>query len=169
MPFGVPPITDFCFLIEDAERSVAFYRDKLGFKLRTRAEGFADFTTRNVALALWEIDHIARTIGISNKRSGPGVHKAVAAMELARPDEVDELYDRRIVDALRAAFGAMWAFDIHVIDGLANRIGWVAALGGGALRRAQTGIVGNYALTIVAGLLVILVAYGGYAVGIFTR
>jgi NADH-quinone oxidoreductase subunit L len=82
---------------------------------------------------------------------------------------VDELYDRRIVDALRAAFGAMWAFDIHVIDGLANRIGWVAALGGGALRRAQTGIVGNYALTIVAGLLVILVAYGGYAVGIFTR
>jgi NADH-quinone oxidoreductase subunit L len=82
---------------------------------------------------------------------------------------VDELYDRRIVDALRAAFGAMWAFDIHVIDGVANRIGWVAALGGGALRRAQTGIVGNYALTIVAGLLVILVAYGGYAVGIFNR
>jgi hypothetical protein len=40
---------------------------------------------------------------------------------------------------------------------------------GTGLRRAQTGIVGNYALTIVAGLLVILVAYGGYAVGIFTR
>ena len=82
---------------------------------------------------------------------------------------VDELYDRRIVEAFRAAFGAMWAFDIHVIDGLANRLGWLAAVGGGALRRAQTGIVGNYALTIVAGLLVILVAYGGYAVGIFTR
>jgi NADH-quinone oxidoreductase subunit L len=82
---------------------------------------------------------------------------------------IDELYDRRIVEAFRAAFGAMWAFDIHVIDGLANRLGWLAALGGGALRRAQTGIVGNYALTIVAGLLVILVAYGGYAVGIFSR
>ena len=82
---------------------------------------------------------------------------------------IDELYDRRIVEAFRAAFGAMWAFDIHVIDGLANRLGWLAAIGGGALRRAQTGIVGNYALTIVAGLLVILVAYGGYAMGIFTR
>ena len=82
---------------------------------------------------------------------------------------VDELYDRRIVDALRAAFGAMWAFDIHVIDGVANRLGWLAALGGGGLRRAQTGVVGNYALTIVAGLLLILVAYGGYAAGIFTR
>jgi len=82
---------------------------------------------------------------------------------------IDELYDRRIVDAVRAAFGAMWAFDIHVIDGVANRLGWLAALGGSGLRRAQTGIVGNYALTIVAGLLVILVAYGGYAVGIFAR
>ena len=82
---------------------------------------------------------------------------------------IDELYDRRIVEAFRAAFGAMWAFDIHVIDGLANRVGWLAGLGGSGLRRAQTGIVGNYALTIVAGLLVILVAYGGYAAGVFTR
>ncbi len=82
---------------------------------------------------------------------------------------IDELYDRRIVEALRAAFGAMWAFDIHIIDGLANRLGWLASVGGAGLRRAQTGIVGNYALTIVAGLLVILVAYGGYAAGVFTR
>ncbi|HUG06431.1 MAG TPA: NADH-quinone oxidoreductase subunit L [Candidatus Limnocylindria bacterium] len=82
---------------------------------------------------------------------------------------VDELYDRRIVEALRAAFGAMWAFDVHIIDGLANRLGWLAGIGGGALRRAQTGIVGNYALTIVMGLFVILVAYGGYSAGIFTR
>jgi NADH-quinone oxidoreductase subunit L len=82
---------------------------------------------------------------------------------------IDELYDRRIVDALRATFGAMWAFDIHIVDGLANRLGWLAAVGGAGLRRAQTGIVGNYALTIVAGLLVILVAYGGYAAGVFTR
>jgi NADH-quinone oxidoreductase subunit L len=81
----------------------------------------------------------------------------------------DELYDRRIVEAFRAAFGAMWAFDIHIIDGLANRLGWLAAIGGGALRRAQTGIVGNYALTIVAGLFVILVVYGGYAAGVFKR
>jgi NADH-quinone oxidoreductase subunit L len=76
---------------------------------------------------------------------------------------------RRIVEAFRAAFGAMWAFDVHVIDGLANRLGWLAAMGGSSLRRAQTGIVGNYALTIVAGLLVVLVVYGGYAAGIFTR
>src|SRR6266508_28140 len=82
---------------------------------------------------------------------------------------IDELYDHRFVDAMRALFGIAWAFDIHIVDGIANRLGWLAVLGGGGLRRVQTGIVGNYALTIVAGLLVLLVAYGGYAAGVFTR
>jgi len=82
---------------------------------------------------------------------------------------IDELYDHRFVEAARAFAGAAWAFDIHIIDGLANRLGWALAMGGQGLRRAQTGIVGNYALTIVAGLLLILVAYGGYASGILGR
>jgi NADH-quinone oxidoreductase subunit L len=82
---------------------------------------------------------------------------------------VDELYDHRFVEAARAFAGASWAFDIHIIDGLANRLGWALAMGGQGLRRVQTGIVGNYALTIVAGLLVVLVAYGGYAAGILGR
>jgi NADH-quinone oxidoreductase subunit L len=82
---------------------------------------------------------------------------------------VDELYDHRFVEAARAFAGASWAFDIHIIDGLANRLGWAFAMGGQGLRRVQTGIVGNYALTIVAGLLLMLVAYGGYATGILGR
>jgi NADH-quinone oxidoreductase subunit L len=82
---------------------------------------------------------------------------------------VDELYDHRFVEAARAIAGASWAFDIHIIDGLANRLGWALAMGGQGLRRVQTGIVGNYALTIVAGLLLMLVAYGGYATGILGR
>jgi NADH-quinone oxidoreductase subunit L len=82
---------------------------------------------------------------------------------------IDELYDHRFVEAARAFAGAAWAFDIHIIDGLANRLGWALAMGGQGVRRAQTGIVGNYALTIVAGLLLILVAYGGVAAGILGR
>ena len=92
MAFGLAPITDFCFLVEDIERSVRFYQEKLGFSLRTRAEGFADFTTHHVALALWELKHIAAHVGISDKVSGPGVHKAVAAIELATPAEIDAVY-----------------------------------------------------------------------------
>jgi NADH-quinone oxidoreductase subunit L len=82
---------------------------------------------------------------------------------------IDELYDRRFVDATRGLFGVLWAFDVHVIDGIANGIGRLAAAGGGGARRLQTGVVGNYALTVVVGLLVVLVAYGGYAAGVFKR
>jgi len=82
---------------------------------------------------------------------------------------IDELYDHRFVDLMRAFFGALWAFDVHVIDGIANGIGRVAAIGGSGARRLQTGVVGNYALTIVVGLLVMLVAYGGFAAGVFKR
>jgi NADH-quinone oxidoreductase subunit L len=82
---------------------------------------------------------------------------------------VDELYDRRIVDAGRSLFGAGWAFDIHIIDGIVNRLGWLTALVGSGLRRAQTGVVGNYALSVVAGLIVLIVIYGGYAAGVISR
>ena len=82
---------------------------------------------------------------------------------------VDELYDHRFVDAARALFGAMWAFDVHVIDGIANGLGRLSALGGNGVRRLQTGLVGNYALTIIVGLFLIIVAYGGYAAGAFSR
>ena len=82
---------------------------------------------------------------------------------------VDELYDRRIVDAGRALFGASWAFDVHIIDGIVNRLGWLTALVGSGVRRAQTGVVGNYALSVVAGLIVLILVYGGYATGVLTR
>jgi NADH-quinone oxidoreductase subunit L len=82
---------------------------------------------------------------------------------------VDELYDVRLLGLGRAAFGAAWAFDIHIIDGLVERLAWLTTLVGSGVRRAQTGIVGNYALSIVAGLFVLIVVYGGYATGLIRR
>ncbi len=87
------PITDICFLVAEVERSIAFYTGKLGFRLRRRAEGFADFTGAGpTTLALWEIGHIAAHTGVSGDRAGPRVHKACAAVELASPAAVDEAY-----------------------------------------------------------------------------
>ncbi|MBN9020794.1 MAG: VOC family protein [Rhizobiales bacterium] len=84
-------ISDVCVLCEDVERSVAFYRDKLGFVLKHRAEGFADFTGAGLTLALWEIDHISRHTGIADTR-GPGAHKVCIAVKLPSPAEVDACY-----------------------------------------------------------------------------
>jgi catechol 2,3-dioxygenase-like lactoylglutathione lyase family enzyme len=84
-------ISDVCVLCEDVERSVAFYRDRLGFALKHRAEGFADFTGAGLTLALWEIDHISAHTGIANTR-GPGAHKVCIAVKLPSPAEVDAAY-----------------------------------------------------------------------------
>jgi uncharacterized protein len=85
-------ITDICLLVDDIERTVDFYVNKLGFRLRRRAEGFADFSNGGITLAAWELDHINRHTGVSNKRAPAGAHKACVAMELAAPEEVDRLY-----------------------------------------------------------------------------
>ena len=86
------PISDLCFLVADVERAIAFYVGKLGFKLRRRAPGFADFKGAGLTLALWEIGHISRHAGVSGSRAEPRVHKACAAVEVASPRAVDELY-----------------------------------------------------------------------------
>jgi NADH-quinone oxidoreductase subunit L len=82
---------------------------------------------------------------------------------------VDELYDRRFVGAMRQLFGAAWWIDEHIVDGLVDRLGWAFQLAGRGTRRLQTGIVGNYALSIVAGLLVLMGVYAGYALRAFGR
>lgn len=86
-------ITDICILVDDIERTVAFYTDKLDFKLRRRAEGFADFEGPGVILAAWELDHINAHTGVSNLRAPKGANKACIAVELESPALLDTLYD----------------------------------------------------------------------------
>jgi len=94
MSFGQKrAITDICILVEDINRAVEFYTKKLGFKLRRRAEGFADFSGVGLTLAAWELDHINSHTGVSNKRAPQGAHKACIALQLDAPSEIDEFYD----------------------------------------------------------------------------
>lgn len=93
MAFSLPmKITDICVLVENADRAVEFYTNVLGFKLRRRAEGFADFHAEQVTLACWELDHINKTAGVSNLRAPKRAHKACIAIQLASPKEVEEAY-----------------------------------------------------------------------------
>ncbi|MDR3376932.1 MAG: VOC family protein [Ancalomicrobiaceae bacterium] len=57
------PISDICILTRDIETSIAFYRDRLGFRLKHRAPGFADFAGAGLTLALWERGHLAGHTG----------------------------------------------------------------------------------------------------------
>ena len=87
------PITDVCITCRDLERSIDFYRDKLGFQLRRSAEGFADFVSEKVTLALWEIGHIAQHVGFRDPGDTDGIHKVMVAMEVPDTKDVDRLFD----------------------------------------------------------------------------
>ncbi|HEY7586287.1 MAG TPA: NADH-quinone oxidoreductase subunit L [Candidatus Deferrimicrobiaceae bacterium] len=70
---------------------------------------------------------------------------------------VDEIYDifivRRIVD------GSVWlwrAFDAAFIDGIVNGVASLVRGSGDRLRRVQTGVVGNYAFSLLLGAVIIV-------------
>jgi NADH-quinone oxidoreductase subunit L len=70
---------------------------------------------------------------------------------------VDEIYDilivRKIVD------GSVWlwqAFDATFIDGIVNGIAAAVRGAGDRVRRLQTGVVGNYAFSLLLGAVLIV-------------
>ena len=48
-------LTDIGLFVSDMERALAFYGETLGFDLKRRDIGFAEFQTNGVSLALWEV------------------------------------------------------------------------------------------------------------------
>ncbi|HEU5322285.1 MAG TPA: NADH-quinone oxidoreductase subunit L, partial [Methylomirabilota bacterium] len=69
---------------------------------------------------------------------------------------VDALYERAVVRPLFALSGFLASVvDLGVIDGLVIAAGRAVVRGAAALRRLQTGYVVNYALTMLAGAVVV--------------
>jgi len=70
---------------------------------------------------------------------------------------VDRLYDRVLVQPLFWLCGFLArVFDLGVIDGTVNGVGRVVVAWSGSLRQLQTGYVVNYALTMLAGAVVVV-------------
>jgi NADH-quinone oxidoreductase subunit L len=70
---------------------------------------------------------------------------------------VDWLYEGAVVRPLHGLSVVLaGAFDLGVVDGLVNAVGRAAVAAAGGLRRLQTGYVVNYALTIVAGAVIVV-------------
>ena len=70
---------------------------------------------------------------------------------------VDKLYDTLIVQPIyRLSLALAQLFDPGVVDGLVNGVGRAVAAWGAGLRRLQSGYVVNYALTMLAGAVVVV-------------
>ena len=71
---------------------------------------------------------------------------------------VDEVYDTIIVRPIKLISDlVLWRWlDIKVIDGFVNQIAHVIGKGSDILRRVETGVIQNYALSIVFGAVVLI-------------
>lgn len=97
-------ISDVCLVCRDLETLIAFYRDRMGFRLRRKADGFADFESESVTLALWEARHIAEHVGIPVGEPG-SERKVMVAVQVPDQDRVDARY-RELVAAGVETHGA---------------------------------------------------------------
>ena len=77
---------------------------------------------------------------------------------LASGMRFDDLYRATLVRALRLATMAAAWFDTNVVDGIVNGIARFTSGAGQMLRRGQTGLVQNYMLVIIAGLIILVLA-----------
>ncbi|KQU90486.1 lactoylglutathione lyase [Ensifer sp. Root31] len=84
------PIQDVCILVTDLDASIRFYTQKLGFELKHRAPGFADFTGAGLTLALWERSHIEKHADVHVPKGSASA--VLVAVRLDSPADIDVLY-----------------------------------------------------------------------------
>jgi len=73
---------------------------------------------------------------------------------------VDELYDALFVNPCKRLGTFLWkGVDVRVVDGIVNGAGAVVQFASRTLRLTQTGIVQNYALSMVIGVLLVVGFY----------
>ncbi len=85
-------ISDICFLVQDLDRAIEFYRDRVGFKLRRLAPGFADFFTAGVTLALWQVDHMQTHLKLPPGLASKGGWRTMAAVQVESNDRVHAMH-----------------------------------------------------------------------------
>ena len=84
-------LTDIGLFVADLERAVGFYGETLGFALKRRDVGFAEFHTDGVGLALWEVADVTAALELAETpRQGL---TAMVAVRVETAEAVDALHD----------------------------------------------------------------------------
>ncbi len=84
-------LTDIGLFVSDLERAIAFYGETMGFALKRRDIGFAEFYTNGVGLALWEVSDVTQALELEKTpRQGLSV---MVAVRVETADAVDALHD----------------------------------------------------------------------------
>ncbi|MBF0503961.1 MAG: NADH-quinone oxidoreductase subunit L [Candidatus Omnitrophica bacterium] len=70
---------------------------------------------------------------------------------------IDEIYDRVLIQPCLRLCRASFDFDSNIVDGLVNAMAFVTQYCSGVIRRSQTGLIQNYLLIQVFGVVLLLI------------
>lgn len=85
----------------------------------------------------------------------PGLHRAVYNKWY-----IDEFYDFLFVNPCKKIGTFLWrGIDVRIVDGVVNGVAWVVKGLGAGLRYTQSGLLYNYAMAMVVGVVVIVGFY----------
>ncbi len=109
--FRMPPLSMVMLGVRDMEKSVSFYRDKLGIQVRQQFPGFAFLDTGSVSVILSE--------GLAkNSANVAGATEVIFTVEDVRAAaETLEKKGIEFVQGPHHVNGPMWAANLHDPDG----------------------------------------------------
>jgi len=134
------------------------------------ASGFAKLVGEEHSFHFDTVGMIASALAISGLalawytyKDGVQGEKMFAALapigRLARSGAVDRFYLFGYRSVLLVGAAVLGWIDRYVVDGLMNLVGWAVVEGGRAVRKIQSGDVGDYVFALVAGAI-LLAAWG---------
>ncbi len=86
-------ISDICLLVQDLDRSIAFYTEKLGFTIKRRTDGFVAFESRGVSLVVWQSSYVPDEPRPLSHSPGRSDHRACVSVRLPSGGDVDRWYE----------------------------------------------------------------------------
>ena len=106
---------------------------------------------------------IAAYFWLRNRAAADAMSRRMAGLYnlLSHKYYVDEIYDAAIVQPIKLlSTGGLWkGVDVGMIDGAVNGAGTIVVESGGVVRRAQTGSVRAYAVSVLLGAVLVLGYY----------
>ncbi len=83
-------LSDICLFVTDIERSVQFYTNKLGFKIKRRQPGYVEFLFQGTSVTLWQIPGMHGAI--PPQHLGDNGHHFMIAVRVDTFGEVDSIW-----------------------------------------------------------------------------
>ncbi len=83
-------LNDICIFVSNIERSVKFYTQKLGFKIKRRQPGYVEFNFQGTSVTLWQANGVQQAI--PSEHLGENGHHFMLAVRVPTMNDVDRIW-----------------------------------------------------------------------------